>query len=95
MDLGEWTAHSPEERADLSSALKGGWGPGGINGSSQVPLIPGLPTLIDKDTPMDARTIEVEGQKLNLVFSDEFNVEGRTFWPGDDPFWEAFDLHYW
>jgi beta-glucan synthesis-associated protein KRE6 len=29
------------------------------------------------------------------VFSDEFNVDGRTFWPGDDPFWEAVDLHYW
>ena len=30
-----------------------------------------------------------------LVFSDEFNVDGRTFYPGDDPFWEAVDLHYW
>jgi len=30
-----------------------------------------------------------------LVFSDEFNKEGRSFYPGDDPFWEAVDLHYW
>jgi beta-glucanase (GH16 family) len=30
-----------------------------------------------------------------LVFSDEFNTDGRTFWPGDDPFWEAENLHYW
>lgn len=30
-----------------------------------------------------------------LVFSDEFNQDGRTFYPGDDPYWEAVDLHYW
>ena len=30
-----------------------------------------------------------------LVWSDEFNTDGRTFYPGDDPFWEAEDLHYW
>jgi hypothetical protein len=30
-----------------------------------------------------------------LVFSDEFNTDGRTFYPGDDPYWEAVDLHYW
>lgn len=30
-----------------------------------------------------------------LVFSDEFETDGRTFYPGDDPFWEAVDLHYW
>lgn len=32
---------------------------------------------------------------MQLVFSDEFNVDGRTFYPGDDPYWEAVDLHYW
>lgn len=32
---------------------------------------------------------------MELVFSDEFNTDGRTFYPGDDPFWEAVDLHYW
>jgi hypothetical protein len=31
----------------------------------------------------------------DLVFSDEFNMDGRTFFPGDDPFWEAVDLNYW
>ncbi|KAF8514413.1 beta-glucan synthesis-associated protein-domain-containing protein [Gautieria morchelliformis] len=31
---------------------------------------------------------------LPLVFSDEFNTEGRSFYPGDDPFWEAVDLWY-
>jgi beta-glucanase (GH16 family) len=36
-----------------------------------------------------------DGSDLQLVFSDEFNTEGRTFYPGDDPYWEAVDLHYW
>ncbi|KAG8716446.1 hypothetical protein FRC11_008595 [Ceratobasidium sp. 423] len=58
--------------------------------------LPNLPSLIDKDTPDEARTrTGFDGQKYNLVFSDEFNVEGRTFYPGDDPFWEAMDYHYW
>ena len=36
-----------------------------------------------------------DGSELKLVFSDEFNNDGRTFYPGDDPYWEAVDLHYW
>ena len=32
---------------------------------------------------------------MELVFSDEFNQDGRTFYPGDDPYWEAADMHYW
>ena len=32
---------------------------------------------------------------MQLIFSDEFNTDGRTFYPGDDPYWEAADLHYW
>lgn len=54
--------------------------------------------LIDKDTPTSAYTkssFEVPGEEMQLVFSDEFNVDGRSFYPGDDPFWEAEDLHYW
>lgn len=27
-------------------------------------------------------------------FSDEFNTENRTFYPGDDPYWEAVNIHY-
>jgi hypothetical protein len=27
---------------------------------------------------------------MKLVFSDEFNTDGRTFYPGDDPFWKIF-----
>jgi len=26
-----------------------------------------------------------DGEEYELVFSDEFNTDGRTFWPGDDP----------
>lgn len=53
--------------------------------------------LIDATTPEDALTyISMEdGTEWQLVFSDEFNTDGRTFYPGDDPFWEAVDLHYW
>ncbi|KAJ7042400.1 beta-glucan synthesis-associated protein [Mycena alexandri] len=35
------------------------------------------------------------GTELQLVFSDEFELDGRSFYPGDDPYWEAVDLHYW
>ncbi|GAA5855464.1 hypothetical protein JCM5353_002319 [Sporobolomyces roseus] len=74
----------------------GAYNIGGINATGQVPNIPGLPSLIDKDTPEDRLTrTGFDGEKYVLVFSDEFNTEGRTFWPGDDPFWEAVDLHYW
>ena len=53
--------------------------------------------MIDIDTPSEAytKTSWRTGEKFQLVFSDEFNVEGRTFYPGDDPYWEAVDLHYW
>lgn len=75
----------------------GGFNLGGTNETGQVPDIPGNWGLIDKDTPVelhqkqDYRT----GKTWQLVFSDEFNVEGRSFYPGDDPYWEAVDLHYW
>ncbi|KAI0722784.1 beta-glucan synthesis-associated [Earliella scabrosa] len=70
---------------------------GGTNASGQVPDIPGHRGLIDVDTPRSALTKESlrTGEQLELVFSDEFNVDGRTFYPGDDPYWEAVDLHYW
>jgi len=69
---------------------------GGTNGTGQVPDLK-IFQLIDVDTPADAYkfTSPVEGRvEYDLVFSDEFNEEGRTFWPGDDPFWEAVDLWY-
>lgn len=53
--------------------------------------------LIDLDTPQDVYTKAdyYTGKNWQLIFSDEFNVDGRTFYPGDDPYWEAVDLHYW
>ena len=35
-----------------------------------------------------------DGTDWELVFSDEFEKEGRTFWPGDDPFWEGGNFYY-
>lgn len=74
----------------------GGFNLGGINGTGQVPSI-GNWGLIDQDTPADAYTkISYEsGEEMQLVFSDEFNTDGRTFYPGQDPYWEAVDMHYW
>ncbi|CAK5283866.1 unnamed protein product [Mycena citricolor] len=58
--------------------------------------MPNFPKLIDEDSPSSARTFSSpDGQQYQLVFSDEFNVDGRSFYPGDDPWWEAVDLHYW
>jgi hypothetical protein len=76
---------------------QGGFNLGGINATGQIPALPGNFGLIDKDTPKEAYTLSsfVDTEELVLVFSDEFNQDGRTFYPGDDPFWEAVDLHYW
>lgn len=59
--------------------------------------MPGNWGLVDLDTPSDAyfKNDYVNGKQWQLIFSDEFNVDGRTFYPGDDPYWEAVDLHYW
>ncbi|GLB34042.1 putative beta-glucan synthesis-associated protein (SKN1) [Lyophyllum shimeji] len=69
---------------------------GGTNATGQVPLI-GNFGLIDLETPPDAhfRNSRRDGSQWQLVFSDEFNTDGRSFYPGDDPYWEAADLHYW
>ncbi|KAJ6604495.1 beta-glucan synthesis-associated protein [Mycena vulgaris] len=76
----------------------GGFNVGGINATGQVPEISGNFGLIDLHTPKDAYTIQSyhsPGTELQLVFSDEFETDGRSFYPGDDPFWEGVDLHYW
>lgn len=59
--------------------------------------ITGLRALVDSDTPEEFRTKVnyMDDKEWQLVFSDEFNVDGRSFYPGDDPYWEAIDLHYW
>ncbi|KAJ7221685.1 beta-glucan synthesis-associated [Mycena pura] len=68
-----------------------------VNATGQVPNM-GNWGLIDLQTPKDVYNIHAyhdPSQTLQLVFSDEFEQEGRTFYPGDDPYWEAVDLHYW
>jgi len=60
--------------------------------------LPSNISLIDIATPQSAYTkpsFADPSQQWDLVFSDEFNVDGRTFYPGDDPYWEAVDLNYW
>jgi len=48
------------------------------NSSGQVPMIPGLPGLIDKDTPQEAYTrTGFDGETYNLVFSDEVSFIDR------------------
>jgi beta-glucanase (GH16 family) len=66
-----------------------------VNGTGQVPSM--TFGLIDPDTPSEAHTITSlnDGSEWTLVFSDEFNTDGRTFYPGDDPYWEAVNLNYW
>lgn len=78
-------------------SLNGGFNIGGTNATGQVPYFPNNFGLIDNDTPQEAYSKKSysTGEDLVLVFSDEFNQDGRTFYPGDDPFWEAVDLHYW
>ncbi|KAJ3512173.1 hypothetical protein NLJ89_g3680 [Agrocybe chaxingu] len=73
-----------------------GFNAGGINGTGQIPIFENFPLLVDNDTPDSALTrIGWDGNLYDLVFSDEFNTDGRTFYPGDDPYWEALDFHYW
>ncbi|EJD00931.1 beta-glucan synthesis-associated [Fomitiporia mediterranea MF3/22] len=74
----------------------GGFNIGGINASGQISTM-GNFALIDIDTPKEAytKTSWWDNTEMELVFSDEFNTEGRSFYPGDDPYWEAADMHYW
>lgn len=52
-------------------------------------------SLIDPDTPPAAYNKTTNsGDQWVLTFSDEFNAEGRTFYDGDDQFFQAVDLHY-
>jgi beta-glucanase (GH16 family) len=46
---------------------------------------------VDPDTPASACGLKTDtnGDPLELVFSDEFNVPGRTFQDGEDPRWTA------
>ncbi|KAF2190844.1 glycoside hydrolase family 16 protein [Zopfia rhizophila CBS 207.26] len=51
--------------------------------------------LIDPDTPKSAMTRKShDGKTQNLVFSDEFNRDGRTFYDGDDAYFQGVDIWY-
>jgi beta-glucanase (GH16 family) len=51
--------------------------------------------LIDPDTPPSAMTkTGVFGDEYELVFSDEFNQNNRTFYEGDDPYFYAGNFWY-
>ncbi|KAH9039938.1 beta-glucan synthesis-associated [Lactarius hengduanensis] len=81
-----------------SPSRQGGFNLGGLNSTGQVPEMNNGWGLIDIATPENLWTrpsFHDSSQELQLVFSDEFNIDGRTFYPGDDPYWEAVDLHYW
>ncbi|CCE78073.1 Piso0_000686 [Millerozyma farinosa CBS 7064] len=60
------------------------------------PILSGIRSdLVDPDTPSDALKFKsTKGETWKLVFSDEFNAEGRTFYKEDDQFFEAVDLYY-
>ncbi|KAF2497613.1 beta-glucan synthesis-associated protein SKN1 [Lophium mytilinum] len=62
----------------------------------KVPLLKNLRTgLVDPDTPDSVMSRKShDGTKQNLVFSDEFNTDGRTFYDGDDPYFQAVDIWY-
>jgi hypothetical protein len=81
----------------LQPSKLGAYGLGGVNASGQVPQISGHFVLVDPDTPQSALHYTSHNDKSTweLVFSDEFNIPNRTFYPGDDAYWEAVDLHYW
>lgn len=83
--------------APPKQTTQGGFNLGGTNATGQVAAFPTNFELVDLDTPQDVYTKKSyeTGEEMVLVFSDEFETDGRTFFPGDDPFWEAVDLHYW
>lgn len=64
--------------------------------SDSVALLQNVRTgLIDSDTPSSAKTKTAkDGTKMSLVFSDEFNKDGRTFYDGDDAYFQGVDIWY-
>lgn len=61
----------------------------------KYPILSAIRTsLVDPDTPEDKLTRKVTTGTWKLVFSDEFNKDGRTFYDGDDQFFTAKDFHY-
>jgi len=92
-----WPIAKELRKRERSGNTSGAYNLGGINATGQVGSLPRGFNLIDADTPESAffHTSLEDGEAWELVFSDEFERDGRTFWPGDDPFWEAENYHYW
>jgi hypothetical protein len=70
---------NPADSDTATSSISG-------SGASIVSDAPNMSTraLVDPDTPMSAYTkMGVDGVEPTLVFSDEFKVEGRTFYTGE------------
>lgn len=72
----------------IAESTKGGFNIGGTNGTGQVASLKSIRQLVDPDTPASAQTFKstISGNTYYLQFSDEFEQEGRTFWPGDDQY---------
>ena len=49
----------------------------------------GFSGWVDPDTEAEYKTMVsyTDGKTYDLIMSDEFNREGRTFKDGDDPMW--------
>ncbi|KAG6916687.1 hypothetical protein DXG01_005812 [Tephrocybe rancida] len=61
--------------------------------AGQAPVLFQMPELIDPAMPQEALTrTGFNAHEYSLVFSDEITQDGRSFYPGYDPFWEAVDL---
>lgn len=71
-----------------SVGFAGAFGMGGVNASGQVPQsVTSRLTLVDPDTPQEAYTkwgVYDSTEPYDLVWSDEFEADGRSFYPGDD-----------
>lgn len=74
-----------------------GYNLGGISAHGKMSDMLGNRVPVGPATPKTAytRASLVDGSTYDLVFSDEFNVDGRSFYPGDDPYWGAVDMQYW
>ncbi|GMG18783.1 unnamed protein product [[Candida] boidinii] len=96
--------HGGEHSSFTSNQSSSGSNTTGVQGSNRYevltnyiyPQLSAIRTnLVDSDTPQSAYTRTAkDGSDWKLVFSDEFNAEGRTFYEGDDQFWYGANFHY-
>ncbi|KAF1912808.1 beta-glucan synthesis-associated protein-domain-containing protein [Ampelomyces quisqualis] len=70
--------------------------PWAVVNDNEYPFLNNLRTgLIDPDTPSNVMKRKGEfGHEYELVFSDEFNDNNRTFYQGDDPYFYAGNFWY-